>query len=155
MLLAGTAVVSAFDASSDRKVMDKMCRGFSKALLTKDISWFEKMSTPDFVAIDHGRTENRKQTLGEVKQMFGMMKSIDSASSHVVSCKSVGNKIIAVTESSMRGKMAAGKGKTAVMVDTSTQEETWVKGPHGWKIKVLKSLSEKATLDGKPFNPAG
>ena len=39
--------------------------------------------------------------------------------------------------------------KTHLLHDVSISSDTWVKTAKGWKIKAVKEISEKATLDGK------
>ena len=47
------------------------------------------------------------------------------------------------------------KNKPHHLTNHSQYEEVWTKTKTGWKVRELKMLSEKQTLDGKPFPMAG
>ncbi len=151
VLLIGVSPALPHQTSDARKAMDQMEKQFVKAFMAKDAGWFEKVSTPDFVAIDqHGKKFDKKQAMTQMKELFQALK-IEKVTSNIKSLKTSGKSLLVVTETILKGTIPGKDGKPSKLVDTSTDEETWVKSGKDWKIKLDKTTSDKATLDGKPF----
>jgi hypothetical protein len=150
------ALASYAAASTDaKKIMEELNRDSNKAMLSKDFGYFDRTATPDFTSTQNGHTQNRKQSLAGIQQMFAMVKTITKVHSTVTSATMNGKTITATTESEMTAKVAAAKGKLITVVDRSIDKEVWVMTPSGWKIKSVITLSDKMTANGKPFNPGG
>lgn len=130
--------------------MEQRAREFEKAVMTKNLSWFKGVATPDFVAIDKsGKKTNLKDSVQGIAMMFQMMKSITSVSETILSCQASGNTIHLTQESKLAGTIPGQGGKTSQMTDVSKSAETWVLVGTQWKIKQEKTLSDVMRVDGK------
>ena len=156
-LAALTTVAMARDANSDfKKFLVQLMPRLEKAFATKDASFFDKMTTPDFTEVMMGQTFTKAQSMANMKQQFQTVESC-KAKFKVLSSKVVGNNGF----SSARGRfvmimkpMSKGDKKHTMEIDMKTKE-TWVRTPAGWKLKKLEELGKgKMLMDGKPFDPS-
>ncbi|HWD39727.1 MAG TPA: nuclear transport factor 2 family protein [Fimbriimonas sp.] len=142
-----------FGGQSPRKTFEKLTADFVKAMKQKDISWFKKTTTPDFVAVDvHGKKMKRDEALEMLQEMMtaSTFKSVTATVGSVsVSGKTAKIKTTTVITGSFKNPRK--QGKLSKLKDTSTDEETWVKTPAGWKIQYDKTVKEVALIDGKVF----
>lgn len=148
--LAAVAVASAEDAMM---VMRKQAADFDRAMMTKDMKWFETVAAADYHEIDgQGHKVDRKTAIAMMKQQLSM-GSIDKIKTTVVSAKQKGDKIVCVSNSTMSGKMMMSpQAKKQSKVDGNMlYEETWTKNGNKWMIHQLKTIKQTMTVDGKPF----
>ena len=136
------------------KVAEQHERDFVRAMKSKDLKWFESVAAPDYHEVGaKGKMTTRAEAIAGMKQMFGM-GNVTSATSKVLKVSGSSSKMIVLTSANMTMmmKMDPKAKKMSKMVGTARYQETWSKDKGKWQIHELKSLSEKATLDGKPFN---
>jgi len=155
MIIGALAVLSASAMADTRKEMEALQKGFEKAILSKDMKWFEDSAAPDFheVGLD-GKKTTRAASLKMMKDMFQMGET-KSIKTKILKLETKGKQTIITTDchSTMTMKMP-GSPKASKMESWMTYQETWSKEKGKWQIHELKSLKEKATMDGKPM-PAG
>jgi ketosteroid isomerase-like protein len=150
VLVAATVSAFALQSADVKKAIELKEKQFISAFRAKDISWFQKCSTADFVAYDqHGKKYTKEQAMAQMSELFQVLK-VESVSSSVKSIKMQGKDVLVVTETTLKGTIPNAQGKTSKLVDVSSDEELWVKSGSDWKIKVDRTKSDKATLDGKP-----
>ncbi|AIE86332.1 nuclear transport factor 2 family protein [Fimbriimonas ginsengisoli] len=149
-VIALVAVAACASAEDAKKAMQGMAAAFDKAVMAKDLSWFEKTAAPDYHEIGlNGSHMDRKGSIDTMKQMFQMM-TVKSIKSKIVSVKQTGNTIKAVCDTKMSGEMMAPKAKKPMVMKSSMRyQELWKKEGGAWKIHELKSITENTTIDGK------
>ena len=101
--------------------------------------------------IEKGQKMTLDQSITQMKQMFAMTKKVDNIGTKILSLKMKGKDVVAVTDNTFEGTISLGPNKTGKLVDRSTEEEIWTQIGKEWKIREVKTLTEKATVDGKPF----
>ena len=139
--------------SDAKKIAEEQCRMFEKALLAKDVDYFHRVAAPGFTSTESGRTSDLEQSMTGIKQMFAMVTKITSAHSTVKSASLSGNKLTALVDNTMTALMKSPKGKMVTLADHSTDREVWIKTSGGWKVKSVNTLTDKMTVNGKPFGP--
>jgi|SRR5579862_8636162 len=148
-LLSVSSLAFAHQTAQDRAAMEQKQKDFIKAFKAKDMTWFDKNAAADFVAIDgRGKKYNRQESMGQMKMLFSGLK-VEQLDSTIQGIKPQGKDLLVKTYSVLKGTLTGTGGKSQKLVDQSTDEETWVKSGSGWKLKLDKTVSEKATLDGK------
>jgi ketosteroid isomerase-like protein len=124
-----------------------------RAFKAKDASWLEKNTTSGFVTFDHDKKFNRAQSEQQMQQIFAMTVSVTDVTAKILSFKKVGDSFIVTTTTSFTGTLKGPDGKPGKLLDSSTDDITWVRAGSGWKMSVDKTISEKATFNGKPLTP--
>lgn len=153
-LMTGACAISQADDAAVRKEIqagyDKLCA----AMKSKNIDGVMKMGTKDFSYTEKGQTMGGEQMKQMMQQQFAAMKSCDKMVMKIDKLTVKGN--TATVMSSSEGVMTIGgaDGKTHKMADKNTSKDTWVKTPEGWKCKNVTVLTDKMTMDGKPFDPS-
>jgi hypothetical protein len=144
-------------AADDLKTfLNKESGNLERALLKGDMSYFDRMSTPDFTMTEMGRTSDKKTSLKEMEQMNKMFK-MTKVKVRLLSLTTKGDTGIAKT--SMHAEMdmmPAKKGdKVHKLVSDAIYDETWVRVGNTWKLKkIVAPTPAKMTMDGKPFDPS-
>lgn len=158
LLSAATVLLSAAAAADDksaRKEVDAAYRKLEAAIKAKNIDGVLKLSTLDFTMKQPGKKpQNAEQVKAAMMQEFAMAKSVDEVKMTVTKFTVTGYTAEATTSGKMSLSMYGQQGKTNKLVDLSTTKDTWVKGADGWKIKSVDVITDKMTLDGKPFDPS-
>ena len=143
--------LSRADTKSDiQKVYDKL----SSSMLKGDLKGIMSTATPDFVMKEKTRTLTAKQALAEMEMMFKSGLKIKAAKMKVKSVTLKGNTAIVNSTGYTEAAMKMQDGKMHQMVQHSTSRDVLVKTPQGWKFKVAEMISDKSTMDGKPFDPS-
>lgn len=150
------AAALAFGPDEDyAKFMKAELPKLEKAFNTKDIGYFQKNSTDDFVSKENGRTMNKKESLAQMKQMFGMAQAIKT-NFKVVSSSVKGNLGTAMVEGDailhMKPMKAGEKGQTWQI--HMWEKEVWQKVGKTWKMKSIEqSKPPTMKIDGKVVDP--
>ena len=156
---AAVVVGSAFahDANADfKKFLTGMLPKVVKAFETKNVKFFDSISTADFTETEMGKTMNKAESMAGMSQMFKSAKTI-KCSFKLDSSSVKGDTGTAMTSGRMTAIMnpTKPKGKPSTMVADMWMKETWVKDGKGWKIKHIdEAKPSKMTMDGKPFDPS-
>jgi len=128
-----------------------------RAFETRDLKFFNAISTPDFVDKEMGSAMTKAQAMEQMKMMFQMAKSINchfnvmstSVAGNNATLKASGHIVTVMKPQGPKDK------KTHTMVIDMWTKETWVKAGTTWKIKMLEEAKPaKMTMDGKPYNPS-
>lgn len=132
-------------------MMPKLVRAFE----TKDVAFFDRISTADFTEKYMGRTMTKKEAMAQMKTEMASVKAI-KCSFKILSAKVMGNTGIAMTAGHMTmTSKPMGKEKSHKMVMDMWEKETWVRSGNGWKIKSLEEAKPmKMMVDGKPMDPS-
>jgi len=147
------ALFASAGAEDLNKVAAQHEREFVKAMKTKDIKWFESVGAPDYHEIDmKGKVTDRAKAITGMKQMFASGK-VDTMTAKVLSVTGSGNNMVVIMDAHMTGTMKFDPKakKPSKVVGSMKFQESWSKTKGKWMIHELKSLSEKMTVDGKPY----
>lgn len=151
-----TTFASARDANSDfKRFLKQLLPKLEKAFATKDASWFDKMTTPDFTEVMMGQTMTKQQAMAGMKQQFQTVESC-KAKFQILTAKVVNGKGLASAKGNfiMIMKPGADKKKHTMTMSMKTKE-TWVRSGNAWKLQKLEEQGQgKMLMDGKPFDPS-
>ena len=153
--LVGAMFVMSAPTLADTKadiqgLYNQLCTAFKKG----DIEGVKATAAPDFTLIEHGQKMNAEQALQQLKMMFASGMKISKMEMTVRSVKAKGNTAVVRADSVSEGTMKMPDGKVHKMESVGVSSDTLVKTPAGWKFQIVKSVSEKSKMDGKPFDPA-
>ncbi len=85
-----------------RKVAETHEHGFVHAIKSRDLSWFEKISAPDFYVQEaNGKKTNKKDSMDEMKQMFGM-GNVTAASTKILKLTKIQNGMVVRVKAHIR-----------------------------------------------------
>jgi len=147
--------------ADDKKEIEAGYKKLENAIISRSVDGVMSVGTPDFSMKMGGMVMSAQQVKSQMKMNFDMMKTapkftmtirtmdIKKNSAEVLSTGIMSADI--VDTPGMFGK----KGSKHKLTDEQTSKDTWVKTGNSWKMKVTETVSEKMTLDGKPYNPAG
>ncbi len=163
LLLAAAAVPALAQDGALRKELqaayDKMAAGIAK----KDIKPMIGYLAADFSNEGpDGQKQGREELEAEFTGYMKMVTRVDQVSLKIRKLEVNGDQAVADVAMKLRVQMndANGdfgeKGKAHRLEMDSVEQETWVKGDQGWKIRASKSLpGGKFLVDGKPLGPSG
>jgi ketosteroid isomerase-like protein len=158
VILASLLAFASAQAQSLRASITTTNTQVANAMKKKDFAALNKAIkgtvTPNFVYVENGQKQNVDQMLANMKMGIGMMKKVTVAQAKVLSLKEKGNTGVAKAQHTIGGLIPGPDGKTQTMVVTGTVEETYVKQGGKWKMSKMHWLSQKMTMNGKPFDPA-
>lgn len=149
VLFSGLVAARADDKSDIAGLYPKL----AALVMKKDVDGVLKMGTPDFKMKQNGQTMDAKALRTVLKQQMGAA-TIKSCSMKPTSIKVSGNKAVVLSDGSTVMVMKTPDGKSHTMASTEKSKDTLIKTKAGWKFQMVEALSEKDTMDGKPFNPA-
>src|SRR5688572_17601366 len=140
------------DTKSDiQKVYNKLCAAMKKG----DMKTLMASGTSDFKMKEMGVTKNAEEVRKEMQGMFASGFKINKCVMTVKSVKLKGNTATVKTVSHTDALMPGGPGgKKMHMVGDGVSRDILVKTRQGWKFKFAETLSNKMTMDGKPFDPS-
>ncbi|AIE87637.1 nuclear transport factor 2 family protein [Fimbriimonas ginsengisoli] len=151
-LMGFAACLANAGGESPKDVAKAMVAKYRKAMRTKDLSFFEKGSTADFVYVDtHGTKSPKKAAIAGLKAGFGMMGAFKKFETKLVSAKNAEGGVVFVLDEDIVHPMKMG-GKTSILASKMRNETLLVKSNGKWLYKRVKILKENTTLDGKPMN---
>jgi ketosteroid isomerase-like protein len=156
LVLSVAALSMASSASEElrtflRKLEPQICKAFAN----EDVKFFAAISTDDFTYTDSkGVTQNKKQSLEGMKQMFGMSSNVKAKFSlGTVSAK--GNAGTAKYLGHFTMDVAGPNGKPQKMEMHTFTNETYKKVGSKWYVqKIVEYKEGKMTMNGKPFDPS-
>lgn len=149
LIAAALAVLAPAGPQSPLAVAKKMAEGYKKAMITEDIGYFQKNSTPDLVFVDaQGRKLSKKDALEGVKQGFAMTKKIHRMDQKIVSARRTKEGVLSVGDVSMEATVEIG-GKPGKMVSKMRVETLAVPVGTAWHYKRIRLVKEDTKIDGK------
>jgi len=123
-----------------------------RAMEKGDVSFFDKISSDDFTYTMDGQTSNKKDSLDQMKQMFGKVKKI-SYHYKPTSFKVDGDMATVTGSESMTAWMKPGPDKKKhVMRAKGKTVEAWKMVDGKWLITSITENGSKMTMDGKPMD---
>jgi hypothetical protein len=151
LIAAALAALAPAGPQSPMMVAKKFSADYKKAMLTKDIAYFEKNSTADFQYID---TKGNKMAKGPavegVKMGFSMYKKYKHLDQKIVSARRAEGGVIMITDLDLEATVDMG-GKVGNMTSKMRNESLLVPVGKGWAYKRIKVLTEDTKIDGKPL----
>ncbi len=94
---------------------------------------------------------NLKETIESVEKAVRWMAAFKESVSKVEKVSLSPHKAVVTVISSLSGiTPKTPNGKNQIMVLYSKSEDTWVQVGSKWKIKVIRTLEDRMTIDGKP-----
>ena len=151
MLLLGFAGAAKAD---DKQDIAALYAKLDKAVVAKDLKTIMATGAPGFTYTEAGHTMSGDQVSAQMQQQFqattGTPKSKTTVTSVVVKGTTAVVGSIGVTEL----QMVLPDGKPHKLSSTSKTSDTLTKTAKGWLFQKINILSNKMTLDGKPFDPS-
>ena len=145
-------VVSALGrAENPRIIAQRNADAQRKAMLAKDISWYEKHQTADYYEVGvNGKRLSRAQALEGTKRTFSDLKS-EKLEAKVLSATASGKDLVDVVEVRLQGQLMGPDKKPHKISVKARYKETWTKVGGEWKMRIQQTLSEQAAVDGHPL----
>ncbi len=150
-LFFAVAPASADTKSDIQKLYNKLAIAFKNG----DMKLLMSTAAPGFKMKEHGQTMNAEQARAHLEGMFKSGFKINQCTMKVQSFKLKGNIATVKALSHTDGLMPGGPGgKKMHMVSDGVSRDILVKTPQGWKFKFAETVSDKTTMDGRPFDPS-
>ncbi|HEV2473456.1 MAG TPA: nuclear transport factor 2 family protein [Chthonomonadales bacterium] len=156
-VLVGAVAAARADGHAVRKTLNALYADQFRAMEHKDLKGAMADVTGDFTFVYPGHgTINRKQAETEMRILFASEESakmtyvLDSVQVHGSSA------VVVITEAGsflgkdLEGRLGA-RGKVHRIADKSRSRDEWIKTSGGWKCRKSTVLSDRMTVDGKPF----
>jgi hypothetical protein len=151
------ALAAGASAQADLKkhfdgIYDELNEYVKAKRLDKAEKLFAKHGHPQFVYIHaDGRRQTSKQMLAEMKASLAPQVKVTKSTSALGKLVVKGSTAKVDTTGEWVMVMPGPDGKSHTLGGVTKTTDTWLKTPSGWKLKEVKTVSEKMTLDGKPF----
>lgn len=126
----------------------------AKLMEKKDAKSLFSVMTPDFTMTMMGKTSGREESQKGMEQWFGMMKNIRA--SMTVTKVVVKGDTATITDRYRTSGTTLPDPKTkksGKLVDAGVETATWTRVNGQWMMKKLAMVTQKMTMNGKPFNP--
>lgn len=166
-LIAGLALAGALslghptlaaDASKDdrttveaRAAITALIQLSNEAASKRNVAGTTAAMTDDFVTVDaQGKERPLAQTQGALSTLYGAAKAV-KVTTTLDTVRVTGDEAtVGVKEHIVMTFDNAKTGGTSTLITDASEQGAWVKTEYGWREKRSKTLSSKATLDGKP-----
>ncbi len=151
LVLTGRICVA--DVNSDAKKAIQVGMNKAMALIEKqDFAALTKMCTPDCKFVDGGQPMDVKQMTAMMKAQMAQLKN-SKFSSTLLTCSVKGNIATCTSHDIMSATETGQDKKPHKIASEGTSSETFQKSGSTWLMKSNTTLTNKMTVDGKPFNP--
>jgi len=129
---------------------------FAAAEKAKDVKTIEAMSnlyfSKSFVFVHaDGHKQTGADMLAELKTNMKMIVKFEECTGTIQKIVDKGNTAEVTVANHSKLSISGPDKKPHIMVDDETTLDTWVKEAGKWKLKQIKTVSEKSTIDGKAF----
>ena len=142
------------DANADaKKAIQSATNQAMNLIIKQDYKSLAKLCTPDCTFTQFGQTMKLDQMVTMMKAQMTQMKDL-KMSSTVTSCSVKGKTATCTTHDTSSATMIGADKKPHKITSDGTSKSVYVKSGGTWLMTSLKTVSEKDTMDGKPFNPA-
>ena len=148
LVLAVAAVASAQSAMS---VAQGLADGEAKAILKGDAGWYRTHLAPEYKATDMaGKAKTKTQ---EIAYFTAASKKaqVESVVPKVTKAAMTGDRMTTTTDVRMAASLKGPDGKPHALKVALRATATWTKRGGVWTKLTEKTVSEKATMDGKPM----
>lgn len=116
----------------------------------KNVEGLLRLMTPDFMYKTRRGTVLSKQAMEmAMRDHYARIQSVKKRTTTIKKMEFRGNTVRVTTAELFVATMLDPLGKPHEFVNRATTRDTWVKTPHGWKIKMTEILEEETVIDGK------
>lgn len=150
--LAAAAPCIATDKATENQLKAEYLK-YVKAVKAKDIDTLNSMMAPDFKMRMKNQTYDRKQASDMMKQQFKSMKSFDKWDYKFGPMTRRGNTVTTIVYEDTASTAVGPDGKTHKVTDKGTMQTRFRRIGGQWKVTDVRSLKDRMTIDGKPFDP--
>ena len=148
LLLAVVAIASAQNATS---LAQGLANAEAKAILKGDAGWYRTHLAPEYKATSKtGKTKNKTQEIAEFSAMSKGVK-VTSVVPKVTKAAMTGDRMATTTDVKLAATMKGPDGKPHVLKVAIRAATTWTKRGGVWTKRTERTVSEKATMDGRPI----
>lgn len=132
---------------------------FAAAEKAKDVKTIEAMSNQHFsksLVFIHsdGHRQTGAEMLAELKANMKMVAKFHECTGTIQKIVDKGNTAEVTVANHSKLAISGPDKKVHILIDDETTLDTWAKEGGKWKLKQVKSMREKATMDGKAL-PGG
>jgi ketosteroid isomerase-like protein len=142
------------DANADaKKAIQSITNQAMTLIIKQDYKSLAKLCTPDCTFTQFGQTMKMDQMVSMMKAQMTQMKDL-KMSSTVTSCSVKGKTATCMTHDKSSATLIGADKKPHKMTSSGTSKTVYVKTGGTWLMTSMKTVSEKDTMDGKPFDPS-
>jgi len=125
-------------------------------ILKKDVAGMKKLfgsiAHKDFVYVHKdGRKQSGPEMLNEMTSQLGMVTKVNRSTTKINKVEVKGSTAVATVTSAYAMTMVGPDKKSHRIAGQTLTHDTWTKTASGWKLKMVKTVKETATFDGKPM----
>lgn len=142
------------DTNSDaKKAIQAINDRAMNLILKQDFKSLAKLCTPDCKFTQNGQTMSVDQMIGVMKAQMTQMKDM-KMSSTVLTCSVKGGTATCTSHDKSYAAMVGPDKKLHKITSDGTSKSVFVKSGGIWLMKSNATISDKETMDGKPFDPS-
>jgi hypothetical protein len=146
MRLALLGVLVGAAALSPADQLWKVARGheesFRRALMTKDLTWLERVAAPGFYGQERDGTRNsRAKTLATLKEYLSRRTLLEIEPTLLKVARQAGGMLVRVKTRFVGEAMPIWPVKIR-RESTTTHEEFWTREKAGWRLRWMRQLEE-------------
>ncbi len=155
VLMTACSLVRADTEASVRKQLQANYDTQAAAFRSRDVARLMSLAAPDVVVkLPNGNTMVRSHIERDAKTEMSRIKSVRTVSNRILRLEVHGNTAVVAAESHAVYTMVANK-KEHVIDRTLRGRDTWVKTPHGWRLKMEDQVQAAILVDGHAMNNGG
>jgi ketosteroid isomerase-like protein len=149
------SVVAATVLAGDRDEIRGLYSKLQTAIKNKDLKTIRWAATKDMKWKDtSGQVRSIDQVLEQIKQQFAMTKKVTGCNFMADSVKLMGDKAVAMASFKIMADVIGQDKKSHKLVNWGKSKDSFRRTKDGWRCYMVERLSDKTTLDGKPWPPA-
>jgi ketosteroid isomerase-like protein len=153
IVLASVSRACFADANADaKKAIQAAANKAMQYIVKEDFDSLTKMCTADCTFTDSGQTMDVKQMVSMMKAEMAKCKDTKMAST-ILTCSVKGNIATCTTHDIMSTSEQGPDKKWHKFMTDGTSKDTFTKSGNIWLMKSSITVSEKMTMDGKPYDP--
>jgi ketosteroid isomerase-like protein len=141
--------------ADDKSDIQALLHKTEQAMTAKDVKGVMATATKDFSYTSHGKTLTGDEVAAKMQQQFQSIPGSPKFKYTIVSCEVKGKGATVVMNDDMVLQMASKDNKPHLIASASQSKLALVKTGKAWLIKSETILSNKLTVDGKPFAQPG
>ncbi len=150
-------VVTVRIALADKRAERQIRAEYDKTVLytrKKNVEGLLRQMTPDFLyKTKRGEILNKQVVEAMMRAQYAQIQSVDKRTTRIQKMEIKGNTARVTTKEEMVVTIVDPQGKTHKVASKATTQDTWVKTPQGWKVKMTEVLDEETFIDGKRQSP--
>lgn len=147
--MAPFVAIAMLGPASPLAVAQEMSRDASRAMMVKDVAYFERHMEPDYVYIaPNGQPQTKSQVLAGLRAALAMVQGTPKVTSRIVSAKREGAGLVFVEDKSMTGRVGDGS-RSSTFVSKTRTEVHLVRRNGLWMVRRSKVLTNSAVAGGR------